>query len=356
MITEKKVHLDQILLDPNNYRFHELGDYSNVPRSKYATPAIQKRTLERLRSLAFENLKKSIVENGFVTVDRIVLEEFNNSQFVVIEGNRRIAALKSIQSDLKEGVLEDEKNLSETIENVPCVVNSADDDGIFKLTLMGIRHVGGVNEWGGYQRAKLICDMIDTLELESVEVADKIGLSVQEVNRRYRAFKALSQMKDDDEYSEFATPALYPLFHEAVSQPTIREWLNWNQKTSAFEKDNDREFFYSLMTPTESEDGLDIPARLKTYSDVRALKQVLMNDDAKSALYDEDQSFMNAVLIAKQGELSGKWRKEVREAANAMKNISALDLDSLDEKDIKLLEQLRNAANKLLIQIEKISA
>ncbi|MCR9269611.1 MAG: ParB N-terminal domain-containing protein [Hyphomonadaceae bacterium] len=356
MIAEKKVHLDQILLDPNNYRFHELGDYSNVPRSKYATPATQKRTMERLRSLAFENLKKSIIENGFVTVDRIVLEEFEDDKFVVIEGNRRIAALKSIQSDLAEGVLEDEKNLMDTIENVPCVVNSADDDGVFRLTLMGIRHVGGVNEWGGYQRAKLICDMMDTLKLESVEVADKIGLSVQEVNRRYRAFKALSQMKDDDDYSDFATPSLYPLFHEAVSQPTIREWLNWNPKTSTFENDNDREFFYSLMTPTEAEDGIDIPARVKTYSDVRSLKQVLMSEDAKAALYDEDQSFMNAVLIAKQSELSGKWRKEVREASNALKNISALDLDNLDEKDIHLLQRLRDAANKLLTQIEKISA
>lgn len=355
MITEENINLDHILLDPNNYRFHELGDYTNVPRSKYDNPAIQKRTLERLRNFGFQDLKKSIAENGLVTVDRIVVEKFDDNNFVVIEGNRRVAALKSLQSDLEQGIFEDAHDIEAILKKVPCVVNSDDESGVFRLTLMGIRHVGGVNEWGGYQRAKLVCDMMDKLDLEAPEVADKIGLSVQEVNRRYRAFKALQQMKDDEEFSDLATPSLYPIFHEAVSQPVVRDWLEWDSSDLQFKNDSDREFFYALITPTSSDGGLSEEPKLRTYSDVRSLKQILLSEDAKAVLYDDDQPFMNAVVLAKQKELSGKWRKEVREASSSLNNISALDLQSLTPDDLALLTKLKDAAQTLLTQFEKIT-
>ena len=49
---------------------------------------------------------------------------------------------------------------------------------------MGIRHVGGIKQWGGYQRAKLIADLRDEHDLEPGDIAEKLALSVVEVNRR----------------------------------------------------------------------------------------------------------------------------------------------------------------------------
>ena len=58
------------------------------------------------------------------------------------------------------------------------------------------------------------------------------GISSREVARRYRASKALKQMEEDEEFSvSFAEPRLYVFFHEAVSQPKVREWLELNDVT-----------------------------------------------------------------------------------------------------------------------------
>ena len=355
LLTPVDVPIDNIFLDANNYRFQDLGDYSPVPRDKIKNDVVQRRTIERLKSFGFEELKNSIIENGFVVVDRVVLSKIDDDNYIVIEGNRRIAALKSIQSDIANKLLENE-GLSKTISSIPCVVTDAESNEVFQLTLMGIRHVGGVHDWGGYQRAKLVCDMRDKLNLNSQEVASKIGLSVQEVNRRYRAFKALEQMRENEEYEDYAKPSLYPIFHEAVSQPIVREWLGWNAEKVRFETDIEVEFFYELITPNEDDHGVKSEAKVNTYSHVRSLKQVLLSEEAKMALYDDDQPFVNAVLLAKRKELSGKWRKEVKEATSSLKSIGALDLADFTDADIKLLGDIKEAAAQLMTQFEKITA
>jgi hypothetical protein len=74
---------------------------------------------------------------------------------------------------------------------------------------MGVRHVSGIDQWGGYQRAKLVVELRDDFKLEAGEVAERLGMSTHEVNRRYRAFKALQQMLQDEEYLDFAKPEMY---------------------------------------------------------------------------------------------------------------------------------------------------
>ncbi len=85
------------------------------------------------------------------------------------------------------------ENIRTTLTTVPCIVVDASEGGdFFRETLMGVRHVGGIKEWGGYQRAKLIADLRDIYHLEAADVAAKLGLLTREVNRRYRASPSIS--------------------------------------------------------------------------------------------------------------------------------------------------------------------
>ncbi len=61
-------------------------------------------------------------------------------------------------------------------------------------------------------------------------------------------------MRDNEEYGDYAEPALYPIFHEAIAGSEIREWLDWNESTNTFHS-KDLPIFYSLITPTNSEEG-----------------------------------------------------------------------------------------------------
>ena len=54
-----------------------------------------------------------------------------------------------------------------SLETLPTVVAEEEgpDEAWFRASLMGIRHVSGINQWGGYQRASLIVMMRDKLGL-----------------------------------------------------------------------------------------------------------------------------------------------------------------------------------------------
>ncbi|WP_422041852.1 hypothetical protein [Roseibium sp.] len=213
---------------------------------------------------------------------------------------------------------------------------------------MGIRHVGGIREWGGYQRAKLVADMRDKHHLDASSISDRIGLSVVEVNRRYRAFKSLEQMQEDENYGEHAGPHMYPLFHEAVSLPVVREWLGWDADQCIFTDAEQREIFYQLISPRIPEVGPQIPPKLKSFSDIRALKDVLVNADAKNNLFQLDSELVDAIAIVTRDKITRRWRHEINEAKAALQNIPALEVEAFEQEDTAAIEDLINVANRIL--------
>lgn len=203
---------------------------------------------------------------------------------------------------------------------------------------MGIRHVGGPKEWGGFQGALLVFQLFEDSELEARQVASRLGLTVQEVNRRHRTFGALSQMMDDDEYGDSVTAEMYPIFHEAIGQPTVREWLGWSESTREFENENNRTLFYSWL----SADGEE--PKIRSYSHVRDLKLILENDDALVALKDDNQDLADALAIVRSDAKSARWLPNAKSALSSLNEMGPDIIENLDSDDIQLLEDLRKRA------------
>jgi hypothetical protein len=354
-----EIPLSQLLLDPNNYRLQDTSDSEEVPRERFKLDAVQKGTRAKLESEGLKELKRSIKANGFLPIERIVVAPYSEKPklYYVIEGNRRVAALKSLQLAKADGA-EIPDSLDKVFKGVPCIlVDSEDEFPCFKETLMGIRHVGGIREWGGYQRAKLIADLINHRDLEPSEVADRLGLSLQEVNRRYRAFSALKQMAEDEDFADYANAELYPIFHEALALPNVRSWLGWDSDALEFENEENLSEFYTLITPQKDEEtGKDLPPKIGSYGDVRELKRILGNAQAKEYLLDPDRSFLDALTIARKDEISRKWKSAITEATSALKSISALDVEGMDKGEIQAIQSLRDMAVKVLKIHDSVTA
>jgi len=63
------VALDQLLLDPNNYRFFDMDEYSEVAKNRYHEGGVQDRTEHLIKIDGKEELrvlKESIETNGYV--------------------------------------------------------------------------------------------------------------------------------------------------------------------------------------------------------------------------------------------------------------------------------------------------
>lgn len=342
-LTPSEVALGNLLLDPNNFRFKDPGRATPISNARVAESTVQAAMLERIKTDGVAELKQSIAENGFVQVERIVVRPFGepeSGQYIVVEGNRRTAALKLLNSDHLGGV-DFNANVTDTFNAVPVLVatNATDDD---YLAIMGIRHVGGPKEWGGYQSALLVYQLFEDSSRTPREVGSRLGLSVNEVNRRHRAFGALTQMMSDEEYGESVTPEMYPIFHEAVGQPIVREWLGWSQTNRKFEDENNRTLFYSWLS-----DGETGP-KIRSYSEVRELKLILENDDALVALKDDNQSLADALAIVRSDAKSARWLPNAKSALASLNEMGSDTIEKLTEEDISLLEDLRKRSTWII--------
>jgi hypothetical protein len=168
--TQLAIAPTQLLLDPNNYRFHDLAGYKPVSqRSRYAEHGVQDRAMQLLQTTdAFEldALRDSILSNGFIPIEQIVVERFDDSEparYVVLEGNRRVAAIKSLLADHAAGAADVPHQVLRTLQELPIIEikGTPEERGKYQKTLMAIRHVAGIREWGPYQQAKLVVELFE---------------------------------------------------------------------------------------------------------------------------------------------------------------------------------------------------
>lgn len=356
-LREANLPLGKLLVDPNNYRFQDDPSFVFADEHRFHEAGVQERALKRLRDDSLRLLKDSIRTNGFLPFERLIVRPYAKNEdelYLVLEGNRRLAALRWLKEDHEAGVEIPERVLV-TLTAVPVVIVEGEEDPGFYEALMGVRHVSGIKQWAGYQRARLVSQLRDTHNLEASEVALRLGMSTQEVNRRYRAFKALEQMQGSEDFGGFARPDMYPIFHEAVSLPVVREWLGWDEGQTAFTNPEPLEDFYRLITPLEDEDGQRREPKIRTYGDVRQLRDIVPNPEAKRILLDPEKTLFDAVAIAKREQLSKSWLTQVAEAIGALDSLGIAQIKSFGESDLIEIKRLAEVADELLSSHTKLT-
>ena len=94
------IRLQDILLDPNNPRFAEIdSSEGKINESRFNEERIKENTYRKMKqNFDVDVLTNTIKELGFLPLDKIIVRKWKyaDDKYVVIEGNRRIAALKSI--------------------------------------------------------------------------------------------------------------------------------------------------------------------------------------------------------------------------------------------------------------------
>ena len=135
-------------------------------------------------------------------------------------------------------------------------------------------------------------------------------------------------MMSSENFSDYAKPDSNPLFHEAVSLPVVREWLGWDDATCEFKNPTTTDQFFSLIsTSQDSTEDFKSP-KITTYSQVRDLRLILANPEAKKVLLDSAKSFTEALAVTSRQQIIGSWKAEVAEAAEALKGIGLYDSEN----------------------------
>lgn len=355
-LTPIDVQLDQLLLDPNNPRFAELGDSQEpVPETRIAEERVQRDALDKMKSPKFDvvELRDTIKVIGYLPVDRIVLRPWStgeNPKYVVIEGNRRVAALKWLIELHQTGRETFSPEQLENFTNLPALVldeRRAPDST--RLVLPGLRHVSGIKEWGPYQKAKAVHALRQGGQ-PAREVAQSLGLSTQAANQLWRSYLALEQMKQDEEYGELVLPNKYSYFEEIMKRPNVKQWLGWDDNEQGFTNSARAKELYGWIIGElidEEEGEARGEPKLPEAKSVRDLSKFI-DDEAAMAIFRSPEGTLVRALSRYEAEHQQAWQAAIANAETTLASLTPDTLRLLLQNDIELLEGLRNRIDQVL--------
>jgi hypothetical protein len=361
-LSKLTVNLDDILLDPNNPRFAELGEAIDViPESRFAEPKVQKDAFDKMKTDKFEvsELRDTIKTIGFLPMDKIVVREWKNKpdtenkKYVVVEGNRRVSALKWLidlhNSGRETFSVEQLQNLN-VLDVLLLDQDTAPSSALWILP--GLRHVSGIKEWGPYQKARAVFVLRDS-GASPQESAQSLGLSTRAANQLWRSYLALEQMRKDEEFGEYAEPRLYSYFEEIFKKPDIRTWLEWDDNERKFKNAAHLREMYSWIIGEPDDNGNLQDPKLPEAKSIRELSSIL-NDEAALAVFRSPHGTLTRALARYEADHPEDWHPTILKAESILGNLPPDTLRSLSPEELETLTKLKNRIEQVISDRDKL--
>lgn len=353
-LTPYVVKIENILLDPNNPRFYDIEAHQKIIYSRYPEEIIQQNAITKLlgnKAFDVEQLKESIKSNGYVPLEKVVVRRYDDKYFLVVEGNRRICAVKSIVHDYLNGILELQEDIIKSLENIEILILERDNDDEEltwdEILIQGIRHISGTKEWGAYQKARFVVSLKDEYGKDFNTISSSLGLGPKVTTRYYRTFKALRQMFDDDTYSDYAHPNLFTHFEEMIKSPSIQIWLGWDNNEYKFKNLANLEIMYDLISEKVDENGDEVEPKLPAHRDIRSFSKILGHDKAKTQFLSGNVTINQALTIANPLPPS-PWQETAQDCLKVLRDIKVDDIMLWTDTDTDLLNQILNQIDKIM--------
>ncbi len=218
--------LDELYLDPKNPR---LGRHNVV------NGLSQQQILDIMATWTLEELALSYLENGgFWTHEAllVVKEELEGEPgLVVVEGNRRLAALRLLR-DAYEGKAESRKwdQISKTSSCPPELFSKIPyllaDSRADVQSFLGFRHVTGIKQWDADEKAGFIARLIDEGGLSYEQVMRKIGSKTPTVRKHYIGYCLLLQIeKTVEDFEPEQAEGRFAILYMAIDTEGVRQYL-----------------------------------------------------------------------------------------------------------------------------------
>lgn len=253
--------LEAIFLDPNNPRFTG-SDWTYVADADIADDDVQERARKRLiAEFDVEKLRSIMEVNGYLPVDRVVVRMFGDDQYVVLEGNRRICAAKSIKNftSTGESVSQD---VMDTLISIPCLIYTGSDTGHNAAWIFqGLRHISGLRDWSAYHKAKLLVEQMEGENLNLTGVGKRFGLTPFGAGQWVRGYFAFRQAREETEVASVIDEKVYPYLQEIFGRSSIpvREWLEWDDVNYRFSNIANLNEFMGWFYPAKVDPDTDEP-------------------------------------------------------------------------------------------------
>ncbi|HTB58319.1 MAG TPA: hypothetical protein VLC06_10615 [Polyangia bacterium] len=356
----KKVPVSKLCFDVENPRFaSEQG-----PKKKLKDEEIIRHLLD---TADLGELIQSIAASGYIDIEPLI-GLFEKDKYLVLEGNRRLAAIKvltdpslAMKIEIRVPTLPPE--IAKTLKEVSVYRVAARDDA---RNFIGFKHINGPHRWDSLAKARFAADWFKRESANGVtlkDIARKMGDRHDTIQRMVAGVYVLDQSKKeklfdlDDRYSgrSFAFSHLYT----ALTRPGYREYLGlppeWREQDPEPDPIPQSHLpnLKQLMMWLYGSKLDDIkPVVTSQNPDVKHLGEVLANAKARTLMLgNQDLAAAYAEVETPSLQFERNLVDAHRQTENAFKKVRAYS-----GEDVTLLEvgrELQQNANLLLGVMEK---
>ena len=203
----ERVHPDRLQFDPENPRFGGAVAGKTQPQIQqfiYGEPHYA------------SELVDSLLVNGFIDYEPLVVKRAGGDKFVVIEGNRRLAAIKEIRSHIDRYPVR-----KSDLDSIPVLVFPPTQSRQQKSDMrvyLGVRHLMGFRQWPPLSKAQFL-DRESELEGDIETVLKEVRVPKSEARRflvPYRLLRtARMPLPDGEDFLDVGGSA-WPLWSEEL--------------------------------------------------------------------------------------------------------------------------------------------
>lgn len=181
--------LKQLHFDPQNPRFSRYFGNQMQPEVDIIERMIRNETVQELMA--------SIGEQGYFAGEPLLVAKNNTTNeksYIVVEGNRRLAALKLLVGEFVDKQLPSITQLRENAkvppeQSAPCIVFESRKD---ILRYLGYRHITGAKRWDSLSKARYIKELSNTFFSELSEEDQLKGIAQEIGSKPYYVAQMLT--------------------------------------------------------------------------------------------------------------------------------------------------------------------
>jgi len=338
------IEVEKLVFDPKNPR---------VPQSLQGIEDEAKIINYMVQYGNVTDLMLSIAETGYSDAEPLLVVQGDKGKYVVVEGNRRLAALKLLNNpnltDIRVKAINEiiENAKTEIPQKVPCVVYQNRN---YILDYLGYRHITGVKDWGPLEKARYLEQLYDVNNGEQnkgtiySKLAKMIGSKPNYVYKLHQALKLYDKANDEAYYGAKITEEQisFSLITTALGYNEIVEFLGLNESQNDIlenlNEDNYKKLFLWLFDNESKKvfDSRQISALAEIVAKPIALAKLESGSSIEEAvLYTEapSKAFMGMLKNAK------KSLKQASEAITQLNEepVGAKELLEENEKIIKMI-------------------
>lgn len=277
--------------------------------------------------------------------------ESETTEFIVVEGNRRLATVKLLlNSEIRRQVkvARDFPQVSEAVAEdlkvLPVIIYPHRDEVV---PYLGVRHIIGIVKWDPYAKARYLAKMIESGSTVE-QVQDQIGDTQNAVLKSYVSYKLLEQARDEFNYDTRAAKNNFSLLMLALNQPSIKEFLGLPRRL--------QDVSFDLPVPSQNVENLESlltwvfgnKQKQKIITDSRQITQHLRHIVASPEAVVELKRTNN--LLEAYDRTSGEEQILLKRLSDANRNLEfALGVSTRHKTDevIDLVERCAKTATTL---------